>query len=145
MPYTTHGHWYGEPSNGDRGTPPRLVARCGGPHVCSQCAAEAHQAASAPAAADARPRRFRLKQAAELEAAQLISVDDVQIRDWLDQHGALVYVETDHLCIPGPHGTVPVEVGEWIIRGITGAFFKVSDQEFRDTYVPADCPEQEDR
>jgi len=41
VPWTTHGHWYGEPSNGDRGTPPGLVARCGGPHVCAECAREA--------------------------------------------------------------------------------------------------------
>lgn len=41
MPYTAHGHWYGEPSNGDRGTPPVQVARCGGPHACTQCAREA--------------------------------------------------------------------------------------------------------
>ncbi len=42
MPYTTHGHWYGdgEPT----GPRPNLIARCGGPYLhpeCTTCRAEA--------------------------------------------------------------------------------------------------------
>lgn len=50
VPYTTHGHWYGlgEPTKPG----PRLVARCGGPHMCTECALEAHQQESEPIMAE---------------------------------------------------------------------------------------------
>ncbi|MEV8439170.1 hypothetical protein AB0425_17485 [Actinosynnema sp. NPDC051121] len=39
MPYTRHGHWFGE---GEPTEPkPKLVARCGGPSICSNCAQDA--------------------------------------------------------------------------------------------------------
>lgn len=39
MPYTEHGHWYG---GGEPTQPgPRLVARCGGPGMCEECARQA--------------------------------------------------------------------------------------------------------
>jgi hypothetical protein len=36
--YTSHGHWVGP---GEPTQPPDLVARCGGPAICAQCAREA--------------------------------------------------------------------------------------------------------
>lgn len=45
MPYTTHGHWFGE--SDPTGPAPQLVARCGGPHLCTVCALEAHRADAA--------------------------------------------------------------------------------------------------
>lgn len=39
MPYTSHGHWFGP---GEPAEPrPQLVARCGGPALCSECWDEA--------------------------------------------------------------------------------------------------------
>lgn len=40
MPYTRHGHWYGavEPT-----ALPDMVARCGGPAICPDCARDAHR------------------------------------------------------------------------------------------------------
>jgi hypothetical protein len=39
MPYTKHGHWYG--LGAPAAPQPRLVVRCGGPHLCTDCALEA--------------------------------------------------------------------------------------------------------
>lgn len=44
MPYTGHGHWYGPGEPAQPG--PRLVARCGGPGLCPDCAKEATVAAT---------------------------------------------------------------------------------------------------
>ncbi len=41
MPYTRHGHWYGQ-DDPDRPFP-GLVARCGGPGLCPKCAVDAHR------------------------------------------------------------------------------------------------------
>lgn len=38
--FTTHGHWYPPAREGER--PPNLIARCGGPGLCQQCAVEVH-------------------------------------------------------------------------------------------------------
>ena len=42
MPYTKHGHWYG--AGAPTAPQPRLVSRCGGPHLCTTCALEAQRA-----------------------------------------------------------------------------------------------------
>lgn len=39
MPYTTHGHWYGDGEPTEPG--PQLVARCGGPAICYDCSVQA--------------------------------------------------------------------------------------------------------
>jgi hypothetical protein len=44
LPYTTHGWWFGHGAPTEPG--PRLIAKCGGPHVCPDCAVEAHRAES---------------------------------------------------------------------------------------------------
>lgn len=41
MPYTSHGHWVGETEPSAADVQPRLVARCGGPGLCPECAREA--------------------------------------------------------------------------------------------------------
>ena len=43
--WSTHGHWLGdgEPTVEQQRVRPRLVARCGGPGVCSQCSRERHE------------------------------------------------------------------------------------------------------
>lgn len=45
MPYTRHGYWYG---SDDPHTPPDLVARCGGPTLCPDCALDAHRGEEGP-------------------------------------------------------------------------------------------------
>lgn len=42
MAYTGHGHHI--PGSVDSGTPPKQVARCGGPKLCTQCAKDASKA-----------------------------------------------------------------------------------------------------
>lgn len=41
MPYTSHGHWYGETEPTGTEARPSLVARCGGPGLCPDCARQA--------------------------------------------------------------------------------------------------------
>jgi hypothetical protein len=55
MPFTQHGHWYGEPTNGDHDTPPPQTP-CGGPHWCDRCALEA---ARGHQTIPRKPGRFR--------------------------------------------------------------------------------------
>jgi hypothetical protein len=62
MPYTSHGHWVGptEPCAAD--VQPRLVARCGGPAMCPECAREAIAAGHtglAKVAASVGPQKFK--------------------------------------------------------------------------------------
>lgn len=57
MPYTSHGHPYGTVSPDE--PRPVLVARCGGPPMCAQCAREAaHVCEPAPPVIDVQAERM---------------------------------------------------------------------------------------
>jgi hypothetical protein len=65
MPYTSHGHWFGADAPTAEDVQPRLVARCGGPGLCPECAREA--------GAD-RPRRTVQRYATRAELAERMAV-----------------------------------------------------------------------
>lgn len=45
MPWTAHGHWYGDrkPGKKDERERPAMIARCGGTAACQKCAYDAGQ------------------------------------------------------------------------------------------------------
>lgn len=91
MPYTTHGH---EAEHGPLATRPPLVARCGGPGLCTDCAREA--APNSPVAA--------VPEKPTVRSASYLSPPDFHRLDWA--------------CVPvrRAFGTPPYLVGSCLTR-----------------------------
>jgi len=75
MPYTSHGHWFGPDAPTAEDVQPRLVARCGGPGLCPECALEA----GTPRRTVQRRRYATRAELAERMAAHMRAENDMDI------------------------------------------------------------------
>lgn len=78
MPYTSHGHWFGADAPTAEDVQPRLVARCGGPALCPECAREA--GSDVPRRSVVQRRRYATRaELAERMAAHMRAENDMDI------------------------------------------------------------------
>lgn len=84
----------------------------------------------------AEPETYRVKQPVRLQAMQLLGSEDGEaaraVARWC--HGSVVGTYEDpHLDFGDPQ-TICVRVGEFVVQGVTGHFFKCTQAEFEATY-----------
>jgi hypothetical protein len=84
------------------------------------------------------PKRYRVRGPVEVDAMQLVDIDDATIRDWLTERGVPFAADPDRLFLGATDGYTPVAVGEWIVEGVTGRFFKLTTADFEGAYEPAE-------
>lgn len=83
-------------------------------------------------------KKYR-KRPIEVEAVQILSTTASTIRDWVD---------SDYITVKDIGGSVVVEIitstgshmatnGDWLIKGIDGNFYAVTDETFRKLYEVA--------
>jgi hypothetical protein len=87
-----------------------------------------------------QPRRFTPSHVS-VEAMQLDG-SSAAIAQWLASHGGHYSFVThptdatlDRLTVATPRGPGVAQLGDWIVRGVTGLFFVLTAQEFAATYT----------
>jgi hypothetical protein len=79
-------------------------------------------------------RKF-VKKAVQIEAAQFLGDNAMDIIEWAKKNGATIMMSNDStLLVHTLEGVMTATAGSWIIRGVAGEFYPCADAIFRATY-----------
>lgn len=88
-------------------------------------------------------KNYVLKERAVLEAIQFTEETNVKLIEWVESNHAEVLepasFKGDKMQIYHKDQTIRLEYGDWLVMGVTGTFFSMSDERFNNVY----CPEED--
>ena len=73
----------------------------------------------------------------EVDAYQYKSVDDLEFLEAWSKSDLFEKDAKGRVYARTPDGSIVLNVGDWLIRGVSGHLYRRTDEEFRDAYHPS--------